>query len=427
MKNINESTSHLENNNFITLILITTSYWFFMLSDGALRMLILLYFYKLGFSPVTLAYIFLLYEFLGMATNLGAGWIAKNFGLKSILYSGMTLQILVLFFLSYAPVDWNTYIGILTIIICQGLSGIAKDLTKVSSKSAIRILAPVNKSSTLFHWTSWLTGSKNSIKGLGFFLGCLLLVFFDFEKSVLILSFILGLLFLCILIKMPTIKEEIKGTTKLKSIFSLSKDTRINYLSVARLFLFGARDIWFVVGIPIYFTSALTFDKRFSEDTAFLLIGIFMACWIILYGISQALTPKIISKSLELNPSKTINRSISLLIIFPTIIATLSFVNGPQPTLLFTIFIVINLLIFGFFFALNSSLHSYLILLFSSKEKVTLNVGFYYMSNASGRLLGTLLSGISFQIGGLTLCLFLSSFMLVFCLFFSKKIIMREI
>ena len=264
MKNINESTSHLKNNNFITLILITTSYWFFMLSDGALRMLILLYFYKLGFSPVTLAYIFLLYEFLGMATNLGAGWIAKNFGLKSILYSGMTLQILVLFFLSYAPVDWNTYIGILTIIICQGLSGIAKDLTKVSSKSAIKILAPINKSSTLFHWTSLLTGSKNSIKGLGFFLGCLLLVLFDFEKSVLILSFILGLLFFLILIKMPTIKEEIKGPTKLKSIFSLSTDTRINYLSVARLFLFGARDIWFVVGIPIYFTSALTFDKKFS-------------------------------------------------------------------------------------------------------------------------------------------------------------------
>ena len=221
MKNINEATSYQKKNNFITLILITTSYWFFMLSDGALRMLILLYFYKLGFSPITLAYIFLLYEFLGMITNLSAGWIAKNFGLKSILYSGMTLQILVLFFLSYTAVDWNSYRGILTVIICQGLSGIAKDLTKVSSKSAIRILAPVNKSSTLFHWTSWLTGSKNSIKGLGFFLGCLLLVFFDFKNSVLILSSILALLFLCVIIKMPQIKEERKGTTKLKSIFSL--------------------------------------------------------------------------------------------------------------------------------------------------------------------------------------------------------------
>lgn len=425
MKNINEATSYQKKNNFITLILITTSYWFFMLSDGALRMLILLYFYKLGFSPITLAYIFLLYEFLGMITNLSAGWIAKNFGLKSILYSGMTLQILVLFFLSNTAVDWNSYIGILTVIICQGLSGIAKDLTKVSSKSAIRILAPVNKSSTLFHWTSWLTGSKNSIKGLGFFLGCLLLVFFDFKNSVLILSSILALLFLCVIIKMPQIKEERKGTTKLKSIFSLSTDTRINYLSIARLFLFGARDVWFVVGIPLYFTSALTFGERFSEDTAFLLIGIFMACWIILYGISQVLAPRMISKQIELKPAKTIRKLISILIIFPAIIVLLSYYNGSQPTFFLTISIVALLLFFGFFFALNSSLHSYLILLFSSKDTVTLNVGFYYMSNAAGRLLGTLLSGISFQIGGLTTCLAICSLMLILCLIFSQKIILK--
>src|SRR3546814_16323600 len=61
-------------------IAVTAAYWAFMLTDGALRMLVLLHFHTLGFSAIQLAYLFLLYEFMGVVTNLSAGWIAARFG-----------------------------------------------------------------------------------------------------------------------------------------------------------------------------------------------------------------------------------------------------------------------------------------------------------------------------------------------------------
>ena len=260
---MNSFTSYSNEKNFLALILITLSYWFFMLSDGALRMLVLLYFFKLGFSPITLAYLFLLYEFLGMLTNFTAGYLSKNFGIKRILYSGISLQIFALYFLALVPMDWQSSLAIIVIILFQGLSGVAKDLTKVSSKSAIKLKAPISKDASLFRWTAIITGSKNSVKGMGFFLGCFLLVYLDFQNSLLVLGLILTALFVGLIAKMPDIKEELKSPTTLVKVFSL--DPRINLLSTARLFLFGARDVWFVVGLPIYLASALTQNNFFQQ------------------------------------------------------------------------------------------------------------------------------------------------------------------
>ena len=79
---------------------VTAAYWAFMLTDGALRMLVLLHFHTLGFSPVHLAYLFLLYEFMGVVTNLAAGWIAARFWLTTTLYAGLGFQIAALVALS---------------------------------------------------------------------------------------------------------------------------------------------------------------------------------------------------------------------------------------------------------------------------------------------------------------------------------------
>ena len=69
---------------------------------------------------------------------------------------------------------------------------------------------------------------------------------------------------------------------------------RVNRLSLARMFLFGARDVWFVVGIPVYFQSVLSDGTPEGRREAFFLIGGFMALWIIAYGAVQAVAPRIL-------------------------------------------------------------------------------------------------------------------------------------
>ena len=67
--------------------------------------------------------------------------------------------------------------------------------------------------------------------------------------------------------------------------------------------------------------------------------------------------------------------------------------------------VVAGLALFGLPFAVNSSLHSYLILAYAGSEKAAEDVGFYYAANAAGRLIGILLSGALYQVGGMTACL----------------------
>ncbi len=384
-------------------IAVTAAYWAFMLTDGALRMLVLLHFHTLGFSPVQLAYLFLLYEFMGMATNLAAGWIAKRFGLTSTLYAGLILQIGALAALAQLDPGWGVGASVVFVMAVQGVSGVAKDLAKMSSKSAVKLLAP-SGDGALFRWVAVLTGSKNAVKGLGFLLGAVLLGVAGFQASLYAMMTALGVIFVAVALAMPSgLPRGAKGA-KFRDVFSTS--TVVNRLSAARLFLFGARDTWFVVGIPIYFYAVLSDGTEGGDRAAFFMIGAFMALWIILYGAVQAAAPRIL-KAQGRGLANLIGAAgawVAALTLIPVALALAVWAAG-DPAQWLTAVLIGGLLVFGAVFAVNSSLHSYLILAFTSAERVTMDVGFYYMSNAAGRLLGTLLSGLSYQLGGLPLCL----------------------
>ena len=387
----------------LSFFLITFSYWFFMLTDGALRMLVLLHFHTLGFTPLQLAYLFLLYEFFGMVTNLTAGWIAKKIGLNITLYTGLFLQILSLLLLTQIDKNWSITLSVIFVMATQGLSGIAKDLTKMSSKSSVKLLAPDNNSK-LFQWVSFMTGSKNAVKGFGFLLGALLLTFIGFKSSLFFMASFLSITLILVLILLKDKLSTTKKDTKFSEVFSKNKN--INYLSLGRVFLFGARDTWLVVGLPIFLYSILSDGSTESNHKAFFVIGTFMAGWTVFYGFVQSITPKLVSN--KNSTRKQIEFWASALTVIPLFLIPLNFYT--QDFLLhITIFV---LFVFGFVFAINSSIHSFLILKFTDKNRVTLDVGFYYMSNAFGRLMGTLLSGLSYQYGGFSACVLVAAILL---------------
>ena len=390
-------------------IAVTAAYWAFMLTDGALRMLVLLHFHTLGFSPVQLAYLFVLYEIAGMVTNLCAGWIAARFGLTSTLYAGLGLQVLALLAMAQLDPTWVVGASVVYVMLVQGASGMAKDLAKMSSKSAVKLLAPSSEGG-LFRWVAILTGSKNMVKGLGFLLGATLLGTLGFVWSMLGMAAILVVILLAVLIAMPAGLPKGRKGVKFSEVFS--KSANVNWLSAARVFLFGARDVWFVVGIPIYFYAVLSDGTTAGNRTAFFLIGTFMALWVILYGLIQANAPRILrAKTRPTDELIKVARGWAWrLAAVPAILTGAAIIAG-EPQLWLTISLVAGLLIFGIVFAVNSSLHSYLILSFTKAERVTMDVGFYYMANAAGRLAGTLLSGLTYQIGGLPLMLGVAAFM----------------
>ncbi len=393
-------------------IAVTAAYWAFMLTDGALRMLVLLHFHTLGFSPVQLAYLFVLYEIAGMVTNLCAGWIAARFGLTSTLYAGLGLQVLALLAMAQLDPTWVVGASVVYVMLVQGASGMAKDLAKMSSKSAVKLLAPSGEGG-LFRWVAILTGSKNMVKGLGFLLGASLLATLGFVWSMLGMAAILVVILLAVLIAMPAGLPKGRKGVKFSEVFS--KSANVNWLSAARVFLFGARDVWFVVGIPIYFYAVLSDGTTAGNRTAFFLIGTFMALWVILYGLIQANAPRILrAKTRPTDELIKVARGWAWrLAAVPAILTGVAIIAG-EPQLWLTISLLAGLLIFGIVFAVNSSLHSYLILSFTKAERVTMDVGFYYMANAAGRLAGTLLSGLTYQIGGLPLMLGVAAFMVAF-------------
>lgn len=384
-------------------IAVTAAYWAFMLTDGALRMLVLLHFHGLGFTPVQLAYLFVLYEIAGMVTNLCAGWIAARFGLAATLYTGLGIQVLALLALTQLDPTWAMGLSVAYVMVVQGASGVAKDLAKMSSKSAVRLLAPT-EGGGLFRWVAVLTGSKNAVKGLGFLLGAGLLATLGFVWAVLGMAALLFGILVAVLIAMPPGLPKGRTNVKLSEVFS--KSSNVNWLSVARVFLFGARDVWFVVGIPIYFYAVLSDGSVAGNRSAFFMIGTFMAVWVILYGAVQASAPRLL-RAASRPESDLVGAAKGwawALVVIPAALTAAALVaQGPQPWL--TITLIAGLLVFGAIFAVNSALHSYLILAFTKAERVTMDVGFYYMANAGGRLLGTVLSGLTYQVGGLPLML----------------------
>ncbi|WP_439136539.1 organoarsenical effux MFS transporter ArsJ [Roseicyclus sp.] len=391
-------------------IAVTAAYWAFMLTDGALRMLVLLHFHTLGFSPVQLAYLFILYEIAGIVTNLSAGWIAARFGLTATLYAVLGLQIVALLALAQLDPSWGIAASVAFVMVVQGLSGVAKDLAKMSSKSAVKLLAPAGEG-VLFRWVAVLTGSKNAVKGLGFLLGAAMLALVGFVGSVLAMAAILSMILLVIAWRMPSGLPTGRKGAKFTEVFS--KSHNVNWLSAARVFLFGARDVWFVVGIPIYFYAVLSDGTVAGNRAAFFTIGGFMAVWIILYGAVQASAPKILRAEAR-GEAALIGEAWGWalgLALLPAMLAALVWFAGTSAPWL-TVTLIAGLLAFGAIFAINSALHSYLILAFTRAERVTMDVGFYYMANATGRLIGTLLSGLSYQWGGLPACLGVAAMML---------------
>lgn len=383
---------------------VTAAYWAFMLSDGALRMLVLLHFDRLGFSPIQIAWLFLLYEVAGIVTNLSAGWLAARFGLAFTLYGGLALQVAALVALAQLDPGWSVGTSVAFVIAVQGVSGVAKDLAKMSSKSAVKLLAPTADGS-LFRWVAALTGSKNAVKGAGFFLGAALLGLVGFEGAIWSMAAVLAAILIAVLLFMP---PGLPGRMKSEESWGgwRSKDPRVNRLSLSRMFLFGARDVWFAVGIPIYFEAVFSDGTPDGHRAAFFLVGGFMAIWVIAYGAVQAFAPRILGDKGQ-SEAATTGKAIlwvGLLVPIPVALAVAAaLAGGPAPWL--TVTLILGLLLFGYVFAINSSVHSYLILAFGSAERITRDVGFYYMANAAGRLIGTLLSGVSYQLGGLPLCL----------------------
>ena len=391
-------------------VAVTAAYWAFMLTDGALRMLVLLHFHTLGFSPVQLAYLFILYEIAGMVTNLSAGWIAARFGLTSTLYAGLGLQVVALVALAQLDPVWAVAASVAYVMVVQGASGVAKDLAKMSSKSAVKLLAPEAEGG-LFRWVAALTGSKNAVKGVGFLLGAGLLASLGFAGSVWTMAGVLAVILVAVAWAMPPGLPTGRKGAKFSEV--VSKSANVNWLSVARVFLFGARDVWFVVGIPVYFYAVLSDGSEAGNRAAFFLVGCFMAVWIILYGAVQAGAPRLLQA--RSRPEAALihaARGWALALLAVPVLLTLAALVADGPQTWLTVVLVAGLLVFGALFAVNSALHSYLILAFSKAERVTMDVGFYYMANAGGRLLGTVLSGVTYQLGGLVLMLGTASVMI---------------
>jgi len=369
-------------------LIVTASYWAFTITDGAIRMLVVLYFHNLGYSPLEIAFLFLFYEFFGVVTNLVGGWLGARIGLNMTMHAGMILQVIALGMLAVDP----SWLSVAYVMFAQALSGIAKDLNKMSAKSSVKLMLPEDADSKLFKWVAILTGSKNALKGAGFFVGSLLLASIGFQKALIVLASGLFFVFIISVILLPTDIGKTKAKAKFTQIFSKTKE--INWLSAARFFLFGSRDIWFVVGLPVYL-SLLGWTH--TE------VGSFLALWIIGYGIVQASVPALLRKREHAPDGFTARLWVFILSIFPAGIA-IALILGMNPSWS----LIIGLAAFGIVFAINSAVHSYLILAYSDNDKVSLNVGFYYMANAGGRLVGTVLSGFVFQVWGLIGCLWWS-------------------
>ena len=366
---------------------ITGGYWAFTITDGAIRMLVVLHFHLLGYSPFEVAMLFLFYEIFGIVTNLVGGWLGSRIGLNKTMHIGMAMQVVALAMLT-VPDAW---LSVAYVMFAQAISGIAKDLNKMSAKASVKTIA-ADSDGKLFKWVAALTGSKNALKGAGFFIGGALLELVGFRNTLWILAGTLAVVFAITLLLLPSGIGKSKAKAKFTQVFS--NTPAINWLSAARFFLFGSRDVWFVVGLPVFLYETLGWS--------FTQVGGFLALWVIGYGFVQAGAPKLLRGT---HPGGATARLLAFaLALVPAAIA-LALVEGYPADIV----LVGGLLVFGVIFAINSAVHSYLILAYSDHDKVSMNVGFYYMANAGGRLAGTVLSGLVYQTQGLEGCLWWSA------------------
>jgi predicted MFS family arabinose efflux permease len=383
-------------------LIVTASYWGFTLVDGALRMLVLFHFFKLGYSPFTLAFLFLLYEFAGIVANLAGGWLAIHFGIPRMLAIGQALQIAGLVMLSILDPGWTEAVSVAWVVVAQGIAGLAKDFTKTASKSAIKATS-ADGAGQLFRWVAYFTGSKNAMKGVGFFFGGLLLDTIGFKPALWLMAALIGVIFIAGLLLLPRQLGKAKPSKSMREF--LSKARGVNLLALARIFMFGAREVWFTVGLPVFLYAA---GWRFIE------VGGFLAAWTIAYGGIQAIAPALVGRSAD-GLSREVPHArlwAGVLVAVPLVLAVLL---QDQKLWHPDLIVVTGLALFGLPFAVNSSLHSYLILAYAGTKKAAEDVGFYYAANATGRLIGILLSGALYQLDGMTACLLGSAGMLAAC------------
>jgi len=381
--------------------IVTLAYWGFTLTDGALRMLVLLHFFRLGYSPFTLALLFLLYEAAGIGANLIGGWLATRFGIARMLAVGLATQIAGFLMLSAASPHWAAAFSVAWVVVAQGVCSVAKDLTKTASKSAIKLTAG-EASGRLFRWVAFFTGSKNAMKGAGFFLGGVLLELLGFRGALWAMAACLAAVLLGVVLSLPPMMGKARASRSAREF--LGKSRGINLLAAARVFLFGARDVWFVVGLPVFL---------YASGWTFTMVGGFLALWTIGYGVMQAAAPAFVARGADgLSAEVPAARAWSLaLAAVPAILAAMMLAGIPRPDL----FVPLGLCVFGLLFAVNSSVHSYLVLAYAGSEKAAEDVGFYYAANAAGRFAGTLLSGLLYAWAGLVACLLGAAAMLVLC------------
>ena len=371
-------------------LVVTGGYWAFTLTDGAIRMLVVLYFHLLGYSPLEVASLFLLYEFFGIVTNLVGGWLGARIGLNLTMHIGMGLQVVALAMLT-VPDAW---LSVPYVMAAQALSGIAKDLNKMSAKASVKVLAGQGGEggeSRLFRWVAVLTGSKNALKGAGFFLGVALMEAVGFRGALAVLGAALLVVLILTALALPAGVGRLEGKPKFTQVFSTV--AAVNWLAAARFFLFGSRDVWFVVGLPVFLYDVLGWS--------FLQVGGFMALWIVGYGGVQAAADRLVGSR---HDGASARRWAWILVLLPAAIALALAQGWPAQTVL-----IAGLAAFAVVFALNSTIHSYLILAYSANDRVAMDVGFYYMANAAGRLAGTVLSGYAYQTHGLEGCLWWSA------------------
>jgi predicted MFS family arabinose efflux permease len=382
-------------------LIVTLAYWGFTLTDGALRMLVLLHFFRLGYSPFTLAFLFLLYEAAGIGANLIGGWLATRHGIARMLAVGLSTQVAGFLLLSAVSPDWGAALSVAWVVAAQGICGVAKDLTKTASKSAIKLTAG-DASGRLFRWVAFFTGSKNAMKGAGFFLGGLLLEFLGFGGALWAMAAALLLVLAGVLVSLPPLMGKARASGSARELFA--KTQGINLLAAARVFLFGARDVWFVVGLPVFL---------YASGWTFTMVGGFLAVWTIGYGVIQAAAPALVRRSPDgLSTEVPAARAWSLaLAAVPAALALMMLAGVPRADL----FVPAGLCLFGVLFAVNSSVHSYLVLAYAGSEKAAEDVGFYYAANAAGRFAGTLLSGLLYAWAGLVACLAGAALMLGAC------------
>ncbi|MFA9271157.1 MAG: organoarsenical effux MFS transporter ArsJ [Baekduiaceae bacterium] len=372
-------------------VLVTGAYWADTIADGAIRLLVLFFFYERGYSPIEVASLFLFYELFGVLTNLVGGYLAARLGLRFTLLGGLMTQLVALTMLAVAP-DSLLVVGY--VMVAQALSGIAKDLTKMSSKSAIKLVVPEGSEGQLYRWVALLTGSKNALKGFGYFLGGLLLTTVGFRSALVVLIAIVAAALIVVLAMMRGDLGRPDAKAKFRGMFS--NTPAVNTLAGARVFLFASRDVWFVVGLPVFL--------RTEEGWSFWQVGSFLAIWVIGYGTVQALAPRYVKR-----PDGATATWLAFVLAAPVAIIAVLLAVGAQPSVV----LIVGLLVFGVAFAANSAVHSYLILAYADGDKVAMNVGFYYMANAGGRLAGTVLSGLLYQWQGLEACLWASVVMVL--------------